>query len=130
MRFHSCKVLLRVAVCLGLLAAVPVFSQKITGDISGTVQDSTGALVKGATVTATNTATGETRSATTSDAGFYRVVELPPGKYKMTVTSQGFKTAARDADVSTGAVTESDFQLQPGQVSETVEVGDVAPLMA
>ena len=129
MRFHSCKVLLRVVVCLGLLAAVPVFSQKITGDISGTVQDATGAVVKGATVTATNTATGETRSATTTDAGFYRVVELQPGKYKMTVTSQGFKTAAREADVSTSMVTEANFQLQPGQVSETVEVGDVAPLV-
>ena len=95
MRFHSFRVLLSVVVCLGLLVTVPLLAQKITGDISGTVQDSTGAVVKDAKVTATNSATGETRSATTSDAGFYRVVELPPGKYRMTVTSQGFKSSTQ-----------------------------------
>jgi len=78
-----------------LLAAVfttfPLVAQKITGDISGTVLDSTGAAVKDAKVTAINVATGETRSAVTSDAGFYRILELPPGNYKVDVTVPGFK---------------------------------------
>jgi hypothetical protein len=114
---------------LGVLTSFPALAQKITGDISGTVQDSTGAVVKGANVTASNTGTGETRSATTSDAGFYRIVELPPGTYKVTATAQGFKTVTREAQVSISLVTLSDFQLQPGQVSETVEVEGVAPLV-
>src|SRR5207247_7305635 len=105
-RLLCCAFALFLAV---LLTSLPLFAQKITGDISGTVQDSTGAVVKGATVTASNTATGETRSATTSDAGFYRIVELPPGTYKVTATAQGFKTVTREAQVSISLVTLSDF---------------------
>jgi outer membrane receptor protein involved in Fe transport len=114
---------------VSLLATLPVLAQKITGDISGTVQDTTGAVVKDAKVTATNYATGETRSATTSDSGFYRILELPPGKYKVTAIAPGFKTSTRDAQVGLSLVTQSDFQLQPGQVSETIEVEGAAPLV-
>lgn len=116
-------------VVIGLIAGLPLSAQKITGDISGTVQDSTGAVVKDVKVVATNIATGETRSATSSEGGFYRIIELPPGNYKVTATAQGFKTTARDAQVALSLVTQSDFQLQPGQVSETVEVEGVAPLV-
>ena len=111
------------------LLTLPALAQKITGDISGTVTDNSGAVVKGAKVVATNTATGETRSAMSSDAGFYRILELPPGNYKVTVTAQGFKTTTRVAEVALARVTTSDFQLQIGQVSETVQVEDVAPLV-
>jgi Carboxypeptidase regulatory-like domain/TonB-dependent Receptor Plug Domain/TonB dependent receptor len=109
--------------------SLPLLGQKITGDISGTVEDSTGAVIKDAKVTATNVATGETRSSTTSDAGFYRILELPPGKYKVSVSVQGFKSATRDAEVAIARVTPSDFRLEPGQVSQTIEVGAVAPLV-
>jgi len=114
---------------IGFLASLPLLAQKITGDISGTVQDTTGAVVKDAKVTASNTATGETRSATTSDSGFYRILELPPGSYKVTATAPGFKTSARDAQVGLSLVTQSDFRLEPGQVSETIEVEGAAPLV-
>ena len=114
---------------VGVMASLPLLAQKITGDISGTVQDATGAVVKDAKVTAVNAATGETRSATTSDGGFYRILELPPGNYKVTVTAPGFKTSARDAQVGISMVTQSDFQLQPGQVSETIEVESTSPLV-
>lgn len=114
---------------LGLFGSVKLLAQKITGDISGTVTDSSGAVVKGAKVTAVNVATSETRSATSSDGGFYRIVELPSGKYKVTVTAQGFKTATREAEVALAMVTTSDFQLPVGQVSETIQVEDVAPLV-
>jgi Carboxypeptidase regulatory-like domain/TonB dependent receptor/TonB-dependent Receptor Plug Domain len=114
---------------VGLLASLPLLAQKITGDISGTVQDTTGAVVKAAKVNATNYATGETRAATTSDSGFYRILELPPGNYKVTAIAPGFKTSTRDAQVGLSLVTQSDFQLQPGQVSETIEVEGAAPLV-
>src|SRR5262245_18921248 len=80
--------------------ALPLAAQKITGDISGTVTDTSGAVVKDARISAVNAATAETRTATTSDAGFYRILELPPGNYKVTVTAQGFKSATRMAQVS------------------------------
>src|ERR1700685_3694994 len=117
-----------ILLLVGWFATLPLLAQKITGDISGTVQDSTGAAVKGAKVTAANAATGETRSAVTSDTGFYRILELPSGTYKVNVTAPGFKTDTREAQVAISLVTQSDFHLQPGQVSETVEVEDVAPL--
>ena len=114
---------------IGFAANLPLSAQKITGDISGTVQDSTGAVVKDAKITAVNVATGETRSATSSDGGFYRILELPPGNYKVTANAPGFKTSARDTQVAISMVTQSDFQLQPGQISETVEVEGTAPLV-
>ena len=111
------------------LAALSSMAQKITGDITGTVLDRTGAAVQGAAVTATNIATNESRSAKTSDTGSFRILELPPGKYKVTATMQGFKTVTREAEVAIALVTQSDFRLEPGQVSQTVEVQDVAPLV-
>jgi outer membrane receptor protein involved in Fe transport len=114
--------------CL-LLLALPAWGQKITGDIAGTVQDASGAAIKGATVKAENNATGESRSAATSDTGYYRIVELPSGTYRVTVTAQGFKTTTRQAEVAIARVTTSDFSLQVGQVAETVEVQAVAPLV-
>lgn len=125
---RSASVLL-LPLAISLLLTVPLAAQKITGDITGTVEDSSGAVVKDAKIVAVNTATGETRSATSSDSGSYRIVELPPGKYKVTVTLEGFKTVTREAEVDIAAVTLSDFKLQPGQVNETVQVEGVAPLV-
>ncbi len=127
-RLWTRRAVLLAAYCCSLLT-LPAFAQKITGDIAGTVTDNSGAVVKDARVTGVNTATGETRSATTSDAGFYRILELPPGNYKVTATAQGFKTVTREAQVAIALVTSADFQLPVGQVSETVQVEDVAPLV-
>src|SRR6266446_4802414 len=129
MRRHLVSCVSFFVVFVGLCLSHPVFAQKITGDISGTVQDTTGAVVKDAKVTATNVATGEVRSAATSDGGFYRILEMPPGNYKVTATAPGFKTSVRDVQVAISMVTQSDFQLQPGQISETIEVEGTAPLV-
>ena len=130
MRYLRTRRVVSAVVLFGnFLLTLPAFAQKITGDISGTVTDTSGAVVRDAAVIAVNTATAETRSAMTSDAGFYRILELPPGTYKVTVKAQGFKTATREALVVISTVTESSFQLQIGQISETVQVEDVAPLV-
>src|SRR5256885_2221546 len=120
---------LNMAVCLGLLASVPVFGKKITGAIPGTVPDPSGAAVRAATVRAENTATGKKASATTSDTGFYRLVNLSPGQYKLAVEAQGFKTSERPAVVSIALITQADFTLQVGGTNEIVEVEGVAPLV-
>src|SRR6267142_1321743 len=112
-----------------LLCAASLSAQRTTGDVSGDVTDASGAAIPNVVVTALNNATGLTRNATTSSSGAYTLTELPIGTYKLTVSSQGFKTIVRSAIVSTGAVTRADFALQIGQVSETITVEGSAPLM-
>lgn len=127
MRKRSFLLFLLAMLVLG--GALPAFAQKITGDITGTVTDATGAVVPRATVTAENVATGVTRSTTTADSGDYRLVELPPGTYKVSVTASGFKTPVREVAVSIGLVTHADFTLQVGELAETITVEATAPLM-
>ena len=93
------------------------FAQKITGDISGSITDSSGAVVPKVTITAQHTGTGVTRTTTTSSSGNYTLLELAIGDYKVTASAQGFKTVVRNATVSAGAVTPSDFTLQIGERS-------------
>ena len=69
-----------VAISAGLSAAV---AQQITGNIRGTVSDPTGAVVQSATVTAKQSETGLTRTATTDHSGNYLLVELPVGHYQL-----------------------------------------------
>ena len=83
---------------LFFLTGLSVFAQKITGDISGTVTDASSAALSGAIVTATNRGNGEKASATTNENGFYRLVNLSPGQYRVSVTATGFKTSERDAN--------------------------------
>ncbi|MCV5639189.1 carboxypeptidase-like regulatory domain-containing protein, partial [Escherichia coli] len=76
-------------------------SQATTGNIEGRVVDQQGAVVVGATVTATNQQTGLTRSVTTDENGEYRLILLPPGSYTVRVERSGFAPAeARDVVVT------------------------------
>ena len=66
------------------------FSQSYRGSIRGSVQDASGASVAGATLTARNIATGETRTANTATDGVFVLPELPAGEYELTVNSANF----------------------------------------
>jgi Carboxypeptidase regulatory-like domain/TonB dependent receptor-like, beta-barrel/TonB-dependent Receptor Plug Domain len=128
-RSGRCVLTLSLACVFGLLFQLPASAQKITGDITGTVTDKSGAVVPNVTVTVESLATGLTRTATTTASGAYSIPELPIGTYKIKAQAQGFKTSTRTAEVATGAVTQSDFSLEVGQVTETVQVEGVAPLV-
>src|ERR1700746_2970450 len=78
-----------------LLASHPMFAQTVTGRILGTVTDSTGAAIRGAAVTITDTGRGTTRNLTTDDSGAYVVPNLLPGTYKVRAEAKGFKTVER-----------------------------------
>jgi hypothetical protein len=67
-------------------------AQDATARITGTITDSTGAVIPGVQVTVTNTATQISREATTDHDGFYQVLALPIGNYKVTATRDGFRT--------------------------------------
>jgi hypothetical protein len=119
-------------VVVGVLSVsllVPGLAQTITGTIAGGITDSSGAVVPNVNIKLENTATGLSRSATTSSSGGYRITELPIGTYKLTVAAPGFKTLVSTVDVSAGGVTNADFKLVVGQRTETVEVEATAPLV-
>src|SRR5438067_1446476 len=103
--------------------ALPSFAQRITASIRGTVTDSTGAVVPGASVTVRNENTGFTRSNVTNGAGSYSFAELPIGTYTVDVSLSGFKSAIRKGIVLDVAdVRGEDVQLEAGTLSETVTV--------
>src|SRR5437899_2961266 len=98
-----------VLLLTGFIASIPLSAQKITGDISGTVTDTSGAAVAGAVVQAVNIGTGEKRSATANDTGFFRIVNLNPGQHRVSVSATGFKTMERQASVNIALVTQANF---------------------
>src|SRR5260370_39916004 len=74
-------------------AVLPVFAQTSgTGAITGTITDSTGAVIPGASIEATNTGNGQQRTVTTGADGTYSIGLLPPGIYSLKITASGFKT--------------------------------------
>jgi len=100
-----------------------------SGSISGTVSDSTGALIKGATVVLTNTDRNQVeRTLTTNDAGFYTATSLPLGNYTVKVSSSSFATVVTNGITLhvADALTVNE-KLKPGSAGETVNVTDQAP---
>jgi len=82
--------------CLGVLFActTPVWAQSATtGALTGTITDPSGGVISGATVTATNTATGQARTAMTDASGVYKFSLLPVGSYSVKFSASGFKTS-------------------------------------
>ena len=106
-----------------LLLALPVSAQVATGDILGTISDTSGALVPGAGVRLENSGTHEVRATTTKAAGEYIFSALQPGTYVVTVTSPSFKTfTATNVVVLASDRVRIDAGLQAGAADERVEV--------
>src|SRR5438067_1865831 len=111
-------------VCAAFLAALQLFAQTETGQLTGTVMDPTGAAVSGARLTAQSVATGASRSVTTSTDGAYVLTNLLPGEYTVSVTTPGFAPAERRVAVAVGSRVGQDFRLQVAATSTTVEVSE------
>src|SRR4051794_3985904 len=76
---------------IALLTPAILLSQGLTGRVSGTISDASGAVVTNAEITVTNVQPRQTRSAKTDDAGYFSFNELLPGSYNVSVTAPGFK---------------------------------------
>ncbi|HQU83682.1 MAG TPA: carboxypeptidase regulatory-like domain-containing protein [Pyrinomonadaceae bacterium] len=108
---------------LVLIAAVPAWAQKTSGQITGNVADPSGATVPEATITATQIGTGLQRTATSSSDGNYSLPDLPVGVYKISVKKSGFKEAVVDnVSVNVSTTTRQDIALQIGDVGEVVTI--------
>jgi hypothetical protein len=111
-------------VCTLIVPALGVTAEaQFKASIQGTVRDSAGAVVSGATVTAVSVETAKTQQAVTSDEGFYRIDGLAPGTYNLVVELSGFKkkTVENIALHAEGAQAVN-ITLEAGQVSESVTV--------
>src|SRR5262245_28472625 len=107
-------------ICSGFSSGL--LAQTITGRISGTITDASGAAVPGVTVRIINEATQQSRVATADSNGFYVATNLPIGNYTLTIEHRGFKKAAKTGYnlVADGRLT-VDFALEAGELTETVE---------
>ena len=125
--------MVRIAQLLTLLLALgtlPAFGQATTGEITGRIEDSDGAVVPGATVTALNTANGFSRSTTSGGTGDYTLALLPPGSYTVSAELSGFRRAVREnVVVAVGSRPTITLRLTVGALTESVTVSGAAPLV-
>ena len=129
MQFHQKLAFVLIAALASLCVQVNAQSL-LTGDIQGTVKDSTGAVIQNVDVTLKSIDTGGTQVATTNQAGEYRFTLLKPGHYSVTASMTGFQKSERAVDVSLGQANTADLTLQVGSSTQTVEVTEAAPLIS
>src|SRR5215472_16287478 len=116
-------ILLLLMTCIGLWA-------QATAQINGVVQDSSGGVLPGVEVTATQTETGVSRMTVANESGLYTLPNLPLGPYKLEASLPGFRTFAQTGIVlQVGDNPRINITLQVGQVSEQVEVQAYASLV-
>lgn len=128
MRQFGCLIL--ACACFLSLPSRYAFGQVDEGSISGTVQDTTGAVVPSANVTLLNIDQGITRQITTNATGGYSFSPVRIGNYTITVTANGFaKTTQTNLTVQVAQALQVNVVLKPGTASETVQVTEAPPLL-
>src|SRR5688572_11255501 len=120
---HKLNLNFCVSSVLVLLLTTVAWSQGFQGTIRGSVQDPSGALIPGASVTITNVATGGTRTQLTSDTGGFNFPNLLVGNYTVTVELQGFKKLNREnVQVTANTISDVVALLEVGAITEEVSV--------
>jgi hypothetical protein len=119
---------LRLVVFL-LIAAMPLMAQEQTGSIEGTVKDSSGSALPGVTVEATSPGSGALQSITDSK-GLYRFPRLQPGRYTVSASLPGLKTATKNnIDITLGRAAVVDLSMGLSEVAETITVTAGTPMV-
>lgn len=126
---HASRPICILAVGLALLLLPANLHAQAVSRINGEVTDQAGAVVPEAKVTVTNVDTNVSQTTVTTSAGTYLVVDLIPGTYSVKIEKTGFKTfVSKNVTVAGGATSTVNAELNPGTVTETVEV--IAPAVA
>ncbi|HMD21843.1 MAG TPA: TonB-dependent receptor [Alloacidobacterium sp.] len=114
--------------CLGIHQAAK--AQQITAAITGTVVDAAGAVLSGATVTATDADRGTVYVTKTNDSGIFNFTQVPIGTYDVKVEASGFETAVQShLTLVLNQTARLDFKMQVGSVTNTVQVTSEAPVL-
>lgn len=120
-------------ICLAMLLVAGTslaWAQAGTAGVVGTVKDPQGAVIPGASVTATNKATGAVRTTVTNENGSYTLTALQPGAYTVKVELSGFKTFVHEnVDMRVDSITRADATLAIGDLAETVTVTESTPVL-
>jgi hypothetical protein len=125
---RSMRVLLVCLAIVSCYSAAMSQAQSNAADLQGTVRDPKGAVVAGATVTVRGTATNSSRDATTNDDGFYKITNLSPGEYEVTVKVANYKTAVLPRVILTvGQTVNQDIPLELGDLTAVVTVTAASP---
>ena len=114
-----------MCLCSTLLTAQTI----VTGEIAGSVTDPSGAAIPKVVVSAKSEAYGDTRTATTNNAGEYHISLLPPGVYTLSATASGFQTAQVRATASLGQIATANIKLSLQEVTNIIDVTAEAPLL-
>jgi len=117
-----------LGIFLLFLAAVSVHGQTTNGTLTGTVRDSSTALVSGASVTVVNTATGVKYTGATNGEGFYRVANLPYGTYNVTIKSPSFAPTNVNGVTVAGSQVMNEDAVLALSATASVEVTSIAPV--
>jgi Carboxypeptidase regulatory-like domain len=118
-----------IAVCLFCLTSISTFGQ-VSASLSGRIIDPTGAGVSAASVTASNTDTGISRTALTNQAGQYQFLELPVGRYEVRASKTGFADEMRTGiSLVVGQDATADIRLHVGQVQQEITVSENVPVV-
>src|SRR5450759_3182800 len=128
-KFHAFYALLALLLAACLMAPSAFGQTLVSGDLTGTVTDPTGAVLANATVTLKSVDTGETRTTTTNSSGLYRFSLLRPGSYTVGVAAQGFSRTQSQYIVNIGQTTVANVKMALGAGSTTVEVTGAPPLV-
>jgi hypothetical protein len=108
---------------LALALALATIAQVTTAGINGTVEDSTGRVVPGATVTATNNATNQARVVTSGSNGSFSITNLQPGRYTLSVEASTFsRSVIKDIELNVGTSRTMLVELKAGEISAVVEI--------
>jgi hypothetical protein len=120
-----------LAVVLVVLASAgAAYSQAVSASLLGTVTDSTGAVIPGAKVTVMEANTQVSRTGQSNESGNYQFPDLPPGNYVISVEVTGFKKATqKDVALLVNSAQRVDIQLQPGELTETIEITGAPPVL-
>ena len=124
-------ILAMLAIVAALVLAAPaVLAQVLYGTLTGTVVDSTGAVIPGAQVTALEAQTGVSQTATSDSAGIYRFPTLLPGTYKVTIAGQGFSPQeTAGVLVRANEIARVDASLKVGGATQSVTVTTAAAIL-
>ena len=110
-------------VCFATITSATIAYGQVTTSLSGTVTDTSGAVLPGADVVAKADETGTTFTAVTNERGLFTIPAMPIGRYTVTVSLQGFKTVAlSDIRLSTATAEQINIKLEIGALAETVTV--------